>query len=111
MDGQATVARALPAILTDRLDEIAAICREYGVRRLYVFGSAVHGTFNPETSDLDFMVDLGEYEPEIALRYSRLYMALEVLFGRDIDLITTNSTGSARFLDHVIATREHIYAA
>lgn len=111
MERQATAARPLPAILTDRLDEIVAICQEYGVRHLYVFGSAVHGTFDPATSDLDFMVDLGEYEPEIALRYSRLYRALETLFDRDIDLITTNSTGSARFLDHVIATREHIYAA
>lgn len=101
----------MPTIVTSRLDEIAAICREYGVLRLYVFGSAVHGTFDLETSDLDFMVDLGEYEPQIALRYSRLYTALGALFNRDIDLITTNSSGSVRFLNAVVATRKLIYAA
>lgn len=101
----------MPTILTDHLDEIATICREYGVRRLYVFGSAVHGTFDPAMSDLDFMVDLGDYEPTVARRYVRLYMALQDLFDRDIDLITTRSPGSGRFLQDVIATRDIIYAA
>ena len=111
MDGQATTTRTLPAILTDRLDEIAAVCREYGVRQLYVFGSAVHGTFDPETSDLDFMVDLGEYEPFIAQRYFRLQHTLQELLGREVDLITTDSTGGEQFMKHVRATREMIYAA
>lgn len=111
MDQPTTEVTSLPPILTDRLVEIAAICRKYGVRQLYVFGSAVHGTFDPDTSDLDFMVDLGEYEPTIALRYSRFYSALHDLFERDIDLITARSSGSDRFLRAVIASRELIYAA
>ena len=111
MDGNATTTQSLPAILTDRLDEIADVCREYGVRQLWVFGSAVHGTFDPETSDLDFMVDLGEYEPEIALRYSRFFTALHALFDREIDLITVRSRGSDRFMARVIETRAMIYAA
>ena len=110
MEQQETAVRPLPAVLRDRLDEIAAICRQYGVRYLYVFGSAVHGTFDPATSDLDFMVDLGEYEPEIARRYACLYMALQKLFDREIDLITTKSRGNDRFMEEVTATREMIYA-
>ncbi len=111
MDGRTTTTPSLPAILTDRLGEIAAVCREYGVRELYVFGSAVHGTFDPETSDLDFMVNLGEYELEIASRYVRFYEALRAVFDRDIDLITVRSRGSDRFLARVIETRELLYAA
>ena len=38
--------------------EIAEICRHYGVRRLYLFGSAAHGTdFDPDRSDADFLVE------------------------------------------------------
>lgn len=111
MDQPVTATSTLPAILTDRLDEVAAVCRTYGVRRLYVFGSAVLGTFDPETSDLDFMVDLGEYQPFIARRYFRLQHALQDLFGREIDLITTDSTGGKQFMKHVFETREVIYVA
>lgn len=110
VDRQATEPRSLPTILTDRLDEIAAVCREYGVRRLYVFGSAVQGTFDPATSDLDFMVDLGEYEPEIARRYVRFYESLRAVVNRDIDLITVRSRGSDRFMARVVESRELLYA-
>lgn len=41
-----------------RLDEIAALCQRYGVRRLDLFGSAATGVFDPLTSHIDF---LGEY--------------------------------------------------
>lgn len=109
VDHPVTATTILPEILTDRLDEVAAVCRTYGVRRLYVFGSAVLGKFDPETSDLDFMVDLGEYQPFIARRYFQLQHALQHLFGREIDLISPDSTGGEQFMKHVLATREVIY--
>jgi predicted nucleotidyltransferase len=46
-------------IITQHTDEIAALCRMYRVRRLYLFGSATTDQFDPETSDFDFLVDLG----------------------------------------------------
>lgn len=46
----------------DNRKAIAGLCRQYGVRKLAVFVSAVHGTFDSATSDLDFLVDPGEYE-------------------------------------------------
>lgn len=111
MDVIGTATQTLPAILVDRMDQIAAVCRESERHHLYVFGSAVHGTFDSETSDLDFMVDLGEYEPTIARRYVRFYEALRSVFDRDIDLITTRTRARRGFLDAVIATRQVIYAA
>ena len=38
-------------------DEVATLCREVRVRRLDVFGSAVGGQFDPDTSDVDVVVD------------------------------------------------------
>ena len=99
MDVTGSATQSLPAILMDRMDDVAGICREDGVRHLYVFGSAVHGTFDPETNDLDFMVDLGEYEPTIARRYVRFYEAPRNVLDPDIDLITTRPSGGRGSLE------------
>lgn len=102
---------AVPDLIARHLPKIASICREHDVRTLYIFGSAVNGDFDPVASDIDFQVDLGDYEPAIALRYAQLYNALRDLLERDIDLITTRSRGSSRFLSEVAETRKVVYAS
>lgn len=44
--------------LTEHRDEVVALCRRFGVRRLDVFGSATSGEFDPGRSDIDFLVEL-----------------------------------------------------
>jgi len=76
--GAELVKRNLPAI--------TELCRRFGVRRLDLFGSAATGRFDPEPSDLDFLV---EFEPEACGKsYFRLLTELEKLFGRKADLVT-----------------------
>ena len=36
---------------------LAALCRQYRVRKLRLFGSAATGAFVPATSDLDFVAE------------------------------------------------------
>lgn len=55
-------------LVANKRDEIAALCRKYNIKRLDLFGSAATGAFDPATSDLDFVVDLGEYESGVARR-------------------------------------------
>ena len=102
---------ALPAEVSERLGEVTAACRTYRVQALWLFGSAVQGTFDPATSDLDFLVDLGEYEPAVAERYGGLYMALADLFDRAIDLVTVRSPGNDHVHEAINATRQVLYAA
>lgn len=106
-----TMTSTLPSALTDRLDDVWRLCEQYGITALYIFGSAVHGTFDPETSDLDFVVDLGEYGAGVLGRFLDFQDDLARLLGRDIDLITVGSTGHRRFLNEVDATKVSIYAA
>ncbi|HEU0163831.1 MAG TPA: nucleotidyltransferase domain-containing protein, partial [Thermomicrobiales bacterium] len=75
------------ALISDNLDKIAELCREYRIRKLDLFGSAATGAFDPETSDVDFVVDLGEYERGLAKRLYAFADALESLLGRDVDLV------------------------
>ena len=44
-----------------RREEVAELCRRFHVRRLEVFGSAARGDFDPERSDVDFLV---EFDPD-----------------------------------------------
>lgn len=59
-----------------------------GVRRLEIFGSAVREDFEPDRSDLDFVV---EFEPGprggLDDRYFMLRSELERVLNRPIDLI------------------------
>jgi len=98
-------------LLKDKQPEIAAFCQHYRIRKLEVFGSAATGAFNPESSDIDFLVDLGEYDDSVADRYLDLAIALEALLGRSIDLITTRAIKNPYFQVSVNRHRETVYDA
>lgn len=69
-------------------DAIAAFCREHGIQRLAVFGSALRADFRPE-SDIDLLV---EFEPDQVpglFGIARMERELSVLLGgRKVDLRT-----------------------
>ena len=56
-----TPTNMLPVAAPGPLPELRALCHEYGVLRLEVFGSALTSRFDPETSDVALLV---EYPPE-----------------------------------------------
>lgn len=109
--GRTTTGVELPEALTAHLDGIRALCERYRIRALYVFGSAVHGDFDPETSDLDFVVDVGDRSPGFARRLFAFSDALERLVGREIDIITEQSSGTARFDAEIEATKVAIHVS
>lgn len=76
--------------LAKRRDDIAELCRRFGVRRLEAFGSAARGAdFDPATSDVDFLV---KFEPRSGLSAFRQYFdfaeAIQNLLGRRVDLVS-----------------------
>lgn len=92
-------------------DEVAALCRVAGARRLDVFGSAIRADFDPGASDLDFLVEFEELPPaKYADAYFGLKDSLEELFGRPVDLITEASLENPYFRDRVQAELRPVYA-
>ena len=97
------------SVISERMEDLARLCEERRVARLDVFGSAVTGEFNPETSDLDFLVAFREpaddgFDNRIALGY-----ALESLFGRKVDVVSERSITNPYFRANVEDTREPVY--
>ena len=97
------------ALIEDNRDAIVALCERFKIRRLALFGSAATGTFDPATSDLDFLVDLGEYDPGVGSRYLGLIVALEQLFGRHVDVVTEKAVKDPDFRRELDATAKVIY--
>ena len=88
----------------------ACVC--YQVRRLELFGSAARGAFDPQHSDLDFLVEFGPLRPgQYADAYFGLLEALEALFGRSVDLVMVRAIRNPSFLAAVNREREVLYAA
>lgn len=75
---------AMNQIITDNLPAIQAICQQFGVARLELFGSAAREDFDPETSDVDVIVDFLDYGLGVSDRYFGLVDALEELLGRPV---------------------------
>lgn len=79
-----------------RRDAIGELCRRYGIIRLEVFGSAARGVdFDPERSDVDFLVDLGGKSLTLAA-YLDLKDELEALLGRSVDLLERQAIEESR---------------
>ena len=98
------------ALLEEKKDELMALCRRHKVARLELFGSATSGAFEPDRSDLDFLVSFEVHTPEEhADAYFGLLADLEDLFERRIDLVETKAIDNPYFLKAIDRSRALIY--
>ena len=104
-DAEAEAMNGQPAVSKIAL---AAFCREHGIKRLAIFGSALRDDFGPE-SDVDLLV---EFQPDRIpglLGIAGMEMALSGLFdGRKVDLRTPEDL-SPYFRQDVLAVAEDQY--
>jgi predicted nucleotidyltransferase len=103
----------MSANIEDKADAVAGVCREFGVARLELFGSACTAEFDPGRSDLDFLV---EFLPDTDLgpwlsRLFELRTALSQLYGRTVDLIMASALRDPWFRREAEKTRTMIYHA
>jgi predicted nucleotidyltransferase len=92
------------------LDLIAALCREYGVTELAIFGSVARGEATPD-SDIDFLYVLSD--PSIGMRFFEFRYRLADLLGRDadeVDLVPKNYLHRV-IRDRVLDEARPVYAA
>lgn len=93
------------------MDAITSICRRHHVRRLALFGSAATEAFDPEASDVDFLVEFTEDAEGLFDAYFGLKDDLERLVGRPVDLVMSKSLQNPFFASSVEQTRRELYAA
>ena len=97
-------------LITNHTDELAEICRRHHVKRLELFGSAAVGDFNPEKSDIDFLVDYHPFPgPGKADAYFGLLEDLQQLFDRRIDLVVDRAIENPYFRQNVDKYKVSVY--
>ncbi len=91
-------------------EEIADLCRRFGVRRLEVFGSASTGAFREGESDFDFLVEFeSPDQPGYSDRYFGFKAAVEEFFGVKVDLVVERVITNPYFKASVDASRSLLY--
>jgi len=91
------------------IEAIKALCEQYGVRELAIFGSAVRDDFSSD-SDVDLLVEFAP-DAEIGfLAFARLQRELSALLGLQVDLVPKNGL-KPTIRDAILASAEVVYAA
>ena len=90
------------------LEEIAEICRRYGVARLEVFGSVSRGEGRPG-SDIDLLYELAP-GARLGWDIETLTDELSAAFERPVDLVSRKALHD-RLRDAVLAEARLLYAA
>ena len=100
------------AEIASKRNEIAELCRSYGVVRLEIFGSAARGTdFDPARSDADFLVEYRSPDDRwFFKRHFGLQDGLAAGMGREFDLISA-LPDNRHLLGRINECREFAYEA
>lgn len=100
-------------LITDNLEAIRALGREYRVVRLEVFGSVCTDEFAPATGDIDFLVEYPadyDFGPWHA-NYHALRRALTNVLNHPVDLVDTWALRDPSFSTGAAKTRQVVYDA
>jgi hypothetical protein len=93
-------------IALDR-ERIARFCQERGIRKLSLFGSVLHGDFDPQRSDVDVLAEF-ESDGHPGWEFFGWAEDLASVLGRKVDLHTPNSL-SQYFRDEVVREALIVY--
>jgi predicted nucleotidyltransferase len=87
---------------------LAAVCAQYGIARLMMFGSVARGTAEP-SSDVDVLYEL-QPGRRLGWEIEDLSDELSELFGRPVDLVSRAALHE-RLRAAVLAEAQPLYAA
>jgi len=90
-------------------DEIDQFCRRWQIKELSIFGSALRDHMRPE-SDVDVLVVFDEGARWTLFDLARAERELELIFGREVDLVEKKALTNPFRRHHILSHHEVIYA-
>jgi hypothetical protein len=98
-------------LIEENRREFERVCRQRQVHRIELFGSASRPDFDPEHSDLDFLVTFQELAlNQYADAYFGLLEDLQALFQRPVELVVASAIHNPYFRQVVESTKTVVYA-
>lgn len=98
------------ALELDR-EAVAELCQQHHVKSLTLFGSALRDDFDPDHSDVDFVVEFLDRAPSRIRAWMGLKADLEKLLGRDVDLVIGYKFSNPYFAAALQSSKFDLYAA
>lgn len=101
----------MPPLIAQHESALRRLCGEFGVQRLELFGSICTPAFDPNRSDLDFLIEFPsgyDFGPWMS-RFVELRQRLAELFGRSVDLVMPSALENRFFREEASKTRTVIY--
>jgi predicted nucleotidyltransferase len=89
---------------------LAEFCRNWNIRELSIFGSALRDDFGPE-SDFDFLVSFAPEAQHDLFDLFEMKEELEASHGRPVDLVEKEALRNPWRRHEILKTRELVYAA
>ena len=98
-------------LIDNNREAIIALCRQYGARKMEVFGSVLRTDFDADTSDVDVLVEFMSGTTNNFSNFLDFKNALEALFGRPVDLLELHAIRNRRLRHHIEQSSVPVYAA
>jgi len=96
-------------LIDDNREKLAVLCDRHKVKELYLFGSILTEHFL-DSSDIDVLVQFSDIELEKYLdNYMDFKQQLQLLFGREIDLIENQAIRNPIFRRVVDREKKLVY--
>jgi len=100
----------LPPFFQPYQQAVATLCRVHGVRRLEAFGSVVRDDFDPNSSDIDLVVEFDPAAPgKQVAQYFGFKSALEDVLQRPVDLIELQALPDSRLKRLIVRDKVPVY--
>ena len=99
-------------LIHNKLDEIAAACKQHHVEAISLFGSAAKNASH-EGSDIDLLVEFSKDIDvlEYADNYFSLLERLQGIFNKKVDLVSSRSLKNPILKEEIYRTKVDLYAA
>ncbi len=106
--------RSLPDNITLPQQKLLNFCHHWHISSLGLFGSVLRPDFNPETSDIDILVDFHTAARHNLLDFAEMQEQLTHIFGLRVDLVSKKGLERSRNLERrntILSSAQTIYDA
>jgi predicted nucleotidyltransferase len=100
---------SVESVLATQGAALQALCEQFQVRRLGMFGSATRADFDPQSSDIDLAVEFIADAELSAREFFALQASLAALFQRPVDLVELAVMPTSRLKRVIERTQQPIY--
>ena len=92
------------------IEEIAAVCLQLGIKRLFVFGSALRDDYRPGESDIDLLVEFGPIDISKKFHtFLEARAAFSKILQAEVDLVMSGAVKNKIIASEIDRTKKLIY--